>query len=102
MIARKPRRPSSASRDSGPWLDAPSWATYSLAGIVIGVADSALLFTQVTPGFIELDAGTIGGPVLWAAMCVVTPFGLRSLRARGAQQTSGSPQTPAASTSGAA
>lgn len=53
-----------------------SWAAYGIAAIVIGVADNAFLFTQVTPGFIELNAGTIGGPVLWAAMCVITPFGL--------------------------
>ncbi len=79
-----------------------SWAAYFIAGIVIGVADNAFLFTQVTPGFIELNAGTIGGPVLWAAMCVVTPFGLRSLRAPGTRQPSGDPQAPAASTSGAA
>ena len=57
-----------------------SWAAYLIAAFVIGVADNAFLFTQVTPGFIELNAGTIGGPVLWAAMCIVTPFGLRSAR----------------------
>jgi hypothetical protein len=45
--------------------------------VVIGVIDNAFLFTQVTTGLITLNAGTVGGPVLWALACVVTPFGLR-------------------------
>lgn len=55
-----------------------SWPAYFMALIVIGVIDNAFLFTQVTPGLIALDAGTVGGPVLWALACVVTPFGLPS------------------------
>ena len=60
-----------------------SWVAYMLGVVVIGVADLAFLFTQVTPGLIEANAGTVGGPVIWAAACVVTPFGLTSLRKAG-------------------
>lgn len=56
-----------------------SWAAYFMALIVIGVIDNAFLFTQVTPGLIVLNAGTIGGPVIWALACVITPFGMPSL-----------------------
>jgi len=37
---------------------------------------------QVVPGIIELNAGTIGGPVLWFLAVAITPFGLPSLRRR--------------------
>jgi hypothetical protein len=57
-----------------------SWGAYLLAVAVIGVADLAFLFTQVTPGLIEANAGTVGGPVLWVLACIVTPFGLPSPR----------------------
>ncbi len=63
------------------WKQA-SWSAYFIALVVIGVIDNAFLFTQVTPGLIALDAGTIGGPVLWAVACIVTPFGLPSIRAQ--------------------
>lgn len=62
------------------WKQA-SWAAYVIAVVVIGVIDNAFLFTQVVPGLIELNAGTVGGPVLWAFACVLTPFGLPSLTA---------------------
>jgi hypothetical protein len=80
-----------------------SWAAYFIAVVVIGVGDNAFLFSQVVPGFIELNAGTVGGPVLWAAACVVTPFGLRSIRTSGTQQAAGGSQTtsPAVAASGA-
>jgi hypothetical protein len=57
-----------------------SWAAYVIAVVVIGVIDNAFLFTQVMTGLIALNAGTVGGPVLWVLACVVTPFGLRSAR----------------------
>lgn len=57
-----------------------SWAAYLLALVVIGIADLAFLFTQVTTGLIEANAGTVGGPVLWVLACLVTPFGLPSPR----------------------
>lgn len=56
-----------------------SWSAYFLGFVVIGIADLAFLFLQVTPGFLPLEAG-IEGPVLWALACIVTPFGLRPLR----------------------
>ena len=42
--------------------------------------DNAFLFTQVVPGLIAGNAETWGGPVIWALACIVTPFGLPSLR----------------------
>ena len=51
------------------------WTAYFLGLVVIGIADLAFLFLQVTPGLIPLEAG-IEGPILWALACVVTPFGL--------------------------
>ncbi len=56
-----------------------SWSAYFIAVAVIGVIDNAFLFTQVVPGYIELNAGSIGGPVIWAIACIVTPFGLPPL-----------------------
>ena len=57
-----------------------SWAAYLIAVVIIGVIDNAFLFTQVTPGLIALNAGTVGGPVLWVLASIVTPFGLPSVR----------------------
>ena len=59
-----------------------SWVGYLIGLIVIGIADLAFLFVQVVPGIIELNAGTIGGPVLWFLAVAITPFGLPSLRRR--------------------
>jgi hypothetical protein len=59
-----------------------SWAAYFIGVVVIGVFDNAFLFSLVTPGIIELNAGSIGGPVLWFLACVVTPFGMPSIRQR--------------------
>jgi hypothetical protein len=33
----------------------------------------------VVPGVIELNAGTVGGPVLWFLAILITPFGLPKL-----------------------
>ncbi len=57
-----------------------SWAAYLIAVFVIGVIDNAFLFTQVVPGLIENSAETWVGPIIWALACIVTPFGLPSLR----------------------
>lgn len=57
-----------------------SWAAYLIGVFVIGVIDNAFLFTQVVPGLIAGNAETWGGPVIWALACIVTPFGLPSLR----------------------
>ena len=56
-----------------------SWVGYFLGLIVIGIADLTFLFAMVVPGVIELNAGTIGGPVLWCIAIVITPFGLPKL-----------------------
>jgi len=56
-----------------------SWAAYFLAVMIIGIADLAFLFTQVTTGMIELNAGTIGGPVIWFLAVAITPFGMPRL-----------------------
>ena len=53
-----------------------SWIAYFLGVILIGVADLAFLFSLVTPGIIELNAGSIGGPVIWSIACLITPLGL--------------------------
>jgi hypothetical protein len=70
----------------GLWVAYALWTRASreaflVGAIVIGVADLAFLFAQVTPGLIELNAGTIGGPVIWLVALVVTPFGLRGAKA---------------------
>jgi len=57
-----------------------SWLGYLIGLIVIGIGDLAFLFVQVVPGIIELNAGTIGGPVLWFLAVAITPFGLPRLR----------------------
>ena len=59
-----------------------SWAAYFIALVVIGVIDNAFLFTQVTTGLVALNAGTVGGPVIWMLACIVTPFGMPPLRRR--------------------
>lgn len=53
-----------------------SWTAYLLTVFVIGIADLAFLFSQVTSGVIELNAGTVGGPVIWLLAIMITPFGL--------------------------
>ena len=61
------------------WKNA-TWQAYFIGLVVIGIADLAFLFSQVTSGLIELNAGTVGGPVIWAIACVVTPWGLMQLK----------------------
>lgn len=61
-------------------LKQASWAGYFLGVFVIGIADLTFLFAMVTPGVIELNAGTIGGPVIWLLAIIATPFGMPSLR----------------------
>jgi hypothetical protein len=57
-----------------------SWAAYLLGLVVIGIADLAFLFAMVVPGVIELNVGTVGGPVLWFLAVIITPLGLPSWR----------------------
>ena len=57
-------------------LKGPAWLGYVIGVGVIGIADLAFLFSMVTPGVIELNAGTVGGPVIWFLALLITPFGL--------------------------
>lgn len=57
-----------------------SWLAYFMGLLLIGIADLAFLFAMVMSGVIALNAGTIGGPVLWFLAVVITPFGMPSLR----------------------
>lgn len=57
-----------------------SWVGYLLGLVVIGMCDLAFLFALVVSGVIELNAGTVGGPVIWFLAIVATPFGMPSLR----------------------
>lgn len=57
---------------------------------LIGIGDLAFLFVQVVPGIIELNAGTIGGRVLWFLAVAITPFGLPRLRSVRGQPRIGS------------
>ena len=61
-------------------LKRASWTGYLLGLIVIGIADLTFLFAMVVPGVIELNAGTVGGPVLWFLAIVLTPLGLPASR----------------------
>ena len=60
-------------------LTQASWTAYFIGVFVIGIADLAFLFAMVTSGIIELNAGTIGGPVIWFLAIAITPFGMPSL-----------------------
>ena len=57
------------------WKQA-SWLGYVLFLVLVGIADLAFTFSFVTSGIITLNAGTLGGPVLWVLACAITPFGL--------------------------
>lgn len=53
-----------------------SWMGYLIAFVVIGIADLTFLFAMVTPGIIELNWGSISGPIIWFIAMVLIPFGL--------------------------
>ena len=53
-----------------------SWLAYWITLLVIGIGDLAFLFNMLLSGIIELNVGTIGGPVLWFIVISITPFGL--------------------------
>ena len=61
-------------------LKRASWTGYLLGLLVIGIADLTFLFAMVVPGVIELNAGSVGGPVIWFIAVVLTPFGLPAWR----------------------
>ena len=57
-----------------------SWPAYFIGVFIIGIADLTFLFAMVTSGVIELNAGTVGGPVIWFLAIIMTPYGMPSLR----------------------
>ena len=61
-------------------LNRASWPAYFIGVFVIGIADLTFLFAMVMSGVIELNAGTVGGPVIWFLAIVATPFGMSPLR----------------------
>lgn len=61
-------------------LNRASWPAYFIGVFIIGIADLTFLFAMVTSGVIELNAGTVGGPVIWLLAIIMTPFGMPSLR----------------------
>lgn len=61
-------------------LKRASWAAYFVGVFIIGIADLAFLFAMVISGVIELNAGTVGGPIIWFLAIVATPFGMPALR----------------------
>jgi uncharacterized membrane protein (Fun14 family) len=60
-------------------LKRASWAAYFIGVFVIGIADLSFLFSMVTTGVIELNAGTVGGPIIWIIAVIATPFGMPPL-----------------------
>lgn len=68
-------------------LKRASWIGYLLGLVVIGIADLTFLFAMVASGVIELNAGSVGGPVIWFIAVVLTPFGLPALRKSKSFQT---------------
>ena len=61
------------------WAQA-SWLGYFIGVFVIGIGDLAFLFSLVTSGIIEFNAGTLGGPIIWFLALLITPFGLPAMR----------------------
>jgi len=57
-----------------------SWAAYFIGLFVIGICDLTFLFSLVTSGVIELNAGSVGGPIIWFLAIIATPFGMPSMR----------------------
>ncbi len=52
-----------------------SWSAYLIGVCIIGLSDLTFLFSMVTPGIVQLNPGTIGGPVIWLIACLLTPLG---------------------------
>jgi uncharacterized membrane protein (Fun14 family) len=56
-----------------------SWFAYFIALVVIGISDLTFLFSMVTPGIIELNWGSVSGPIIWFIAVALIPFGLPKL-----------------------
>jgi len=61
---------------AGMILKGQAWLGYALGVVVIGICDLAFLLAMVVSGVIELNAGTVGGPVIWFLALLITPLGL--------------------------
>ena len=57
-----------------------SWLGYFIGLFIIGLCDLAFTFSLLTSGIIALNAGSVGGPVIWLIAVIVTPFGMPSLK----------------------
>lgn len=53
-----------------------SWMAYFIAIVVIGICDLTFLFSMVTPGIIQLNWGSVSGPIIWFVAVGLIPFGL--------------------------
>ena len=53
-----------------------SWSAYFIALIAIGICDLSFAFSMVTSGIIELNWGTVSGPIIWVVAIILIPFGL--------------------------
>ena len=53
-----------------------SWTAYFISVVAIGIADLSFLFAMVTSGIIELNLGTVLGPIIWFIAILIIPFGL--------------------------
>jgi hypothetical protein len=42
----------------------------------------AFAFSWLVSGIIEMNAGSVGGPVIWFLAIVITPFGMHSPRSK--------------------
>ncbi|MCX7083990.1 MAG: hypothetical protein NTY69_00475 [Methylococcales bacterium] len=60
------------------WTQA-CWLGYFIGLVVIGIADLAFTFCLLISGIIEINAGTVGGPLIWMLAIIITPFGLPPL-----------------------
>jgi hypothetical protein len=56
-----------------------SWLAYFIALVAIGICDLTFLFSMVTPGIIELNWGSVSGPIIWFIAVALIPFGLPKL-----------------------
>ncbi len=63
------------------WVQA-SWLGYFIGLVIIGICDLAFTFSLLTSGIIEMNAGSVGGPVIWLLAIVITPFGLPALKGK--------------------
>ena len=49
---------------------------YFLGVFVIGIADIGYTFMLVTSGIVQLNVGSVSGPIIWLLALIITPFGM--------------------------